>query len=117
MEFTSKKELESLSNDLLLREAELLRKFVNKCRESLVTIKEVADSRVANGTMEMYDGDLLMSSDRDLLKEAINFLVRLDEVVEDNLPEWRTSADLILEIGDFYNKVENDDELSKCLQK
>lgn len=115
MEFTTKKQLESLQNDLLLREAELLRQMANRCREDLLIIKEEASKRIARGEMEMYDGDLEMAEDRELLKEAIGLLSQLDDVVEKMLPDWRSSSDLILQISDFYNKVENDDDLGKCI--
>jgi len=115
MEFTTKKQLENLDNGLLMREAELLRKFANRCREDLLIIKEEASKRIAKGTMEMYDGDFEMAEDRELLKEAIGLLSQLDNIVEEMLPDWRSSSDLILHIGDFYNKVENDDDLKKHL--
>lgn len=115
MEFTKQQDLENLPNNLLMREADLIVKFINEAREQLKIIKEIADSRVGAGTMEMYDGGFSMENDRELLKEAIEFIVALDVVTENQLPEWRSSADLILEVGDFYNKIENDDELRKHL--
>lgn len=115
MEFTKQQDLENLPNDILMREADIIIKLANEARKQLKIIKEIADKRVAEGTMEMYDGDFLMENDRELLKEAIELLVALDVVTENQLPEWRSSADLILEVGDFYNKIENDDELRKHL--
>jgi hypothetical protein len=115
MEFTNRQDLEGLQNSLLIREADLIIKFINEEREQLKVIKEIADSRVGAGTMEMYDGDFLVGSDRELLKEVIGLLVALDKVTENQLPEWRSSADLILEVEGFYNKIENDAELRPYL--
>jgi hypothetical protein len=115
MEFTKKQDLENLPNNILMREADIIIKLINDAREQLKIIKEIADSRVGAGTMDMYGGDFLVGSDRELLKEAIGLLVALDKVTENQLPEWRSSADLILEVGDFYNKIENDAELRPYL--
>jgi hypothetical protein len=49
------------------------------------------------------------------LKEAISLLVRLDNFVEDELPDWYSKSHLISEINDFYVKVENDKLISDCL--
>jgi len=115
MEFTKRQDLENLPDNILMREADLIIQFINQAREQLKVIKEVADKRTAETGRELYEGDLIMASDRELLKEAIELLVALDEVTENKLPEWHSQADLILEVGDFYNKVENDTELRECL--
>jgi len=115
MDFTKKEDLEKLSGPLLVREADLIIKFINQGRKELEVIKNILDSREGQTGERFYEGDLLMSADRELLKEAIEFIVALDDVTEKNLPEWHSQSDLILEVGDFYNKVENDDELKKHL--
>lgn len=41
-----------------------------------------------------------------MLIESIRLLVKLDNHVEDELPEWYSSSNLIAEINDFYVKAE-----------
>jgi len=115
MEFTKKEDLEKLQPSLLVREADLIIKFVNEAREQLKVIKNLLDSHEGQTGQRFYEGDLLMESDREMLKKAIGYIVALDEVTEEKIDEWRTSSDLILEIGDFYNLIENDNELRPYL--
>lgn len=117
MEFTKKEDLEKLQPSLLVREADLIIKFINQGRKELEVIKNILDSHEGQTGERFYEGDLLMSSDRELLKEAIGFMVALDEVTENQLPEWYSSAQLIAECDDFYKKAENDDELAKVIAR
>lgn len=115
MEFTKKEDLEKLSGELLVREADLIIKFINRGRKELEVIKEILDKREEETGKRFYEGDLLMPADRELLKDAIGLLVALDKVAENELPEWYSSAQLIAEVDDFYKKAENDDELGKVI--
>lgn len=112
----SKETLQELTDDLLIREADLLIKFINQAREQLTVIKEIADKRTAETGRVLYDGDLIVASDLDLLKTAVKLLVNVEEVTEEKIGDWHSSSDLILEVGDFYNLVENDNRLSGLLR-
>lgn len=44
-----------------------------------------------------------MQSRKELLKQALDLLIKLDIELENQCPEWYSSSNLIAEVNDFYN--------------
>jgi len=116
MEFAKIEDLKKMDNNTLLREADVVTKLINDGREQLKLIAGEVEIRCQESQHPLPEGSMLMKSDRQWLKTAIQLLVALDRVTEDKLVEWYTSSELIAEINDFYVEIENDDELRKALE-
>lgn len=109
MEFSNVKELKTMSNDLLLNE----RRIALFKKGEAIEYVNLLNAEMKSREMEFDE----VVDERSLLKKAIDLLVRLDIVVEDKLPEWRSSSDLIAEIDDFYKEAEVDGGLAGVIEK
>lgn len=56
-----------------------------------------------------------MQSRKELLSQSISLLVKLSDVIEQGLPDYYSSSDLIAELDDFFKEAEQNPELAQII--
>lgn len=75
----------------------------------MIRFKDKMVNQIINGNQGL--------SDRELLKQCLSLLVRLDWQLEKQCPEWYSSNNLIAELNDFYISIDSNEELAEIIQQ
>lgn len=75
----------------------------------MIKFKDKRVNQIMNGQQGL--------SDKELLKQCLSLLVRLDWQLEKQSPEWYSSSNLIAELNDFYILIDSNEELAEIIQQ